>query len=224
MRECRVKVVLFGATGMIGSGVLRVALDDVRVSEVLSVGRQPSGRTHAKLRELIVPDVFDLAAFADQLTGFDACFYCIGVSSSAHGRAAYTAIMRDGALTVAKLLADRNPQMTMVHLSAGGVDNSGRSPLYWARVRGETENALTRMPFRAVYLVRPWLVQPMWGSPSKTPLYRAFYTVTFPIMPVLKVLFPFLATSVRQIGKAMITLAETGHRRPLVSNWDINRL
>jgi uncharacterized protein YbjT (DUF2867 family) len=220
----RMKVLLFGATGMIGSGVLRVCLDDPRVTAVTTVGRRASGVTHAKLTDLVVADVFDLSAIADRLAPFDACFFCLGISSAGHSRADYARITRDLTLATADLLLARNPGMTFVYLSAGGVDSTGRSPFAWARVRGDTENRLKAMPFRGVYLFRPGLVQPMPGAPSKTLLYRVFYLFFTPFMPVFRTLFPFWGTSVRQIGLAMIAAVEKGHHRPLVTNWDINRL
>ena len=217
-------ILLFGATGMIGSGVLRTVLDDPRVSGVTSVGRRATGVVHPKLTDLVVADVFDLSGIADRLSGFDACLFCLGISSAGHSKAEYNRITRDLTLQTADLLLARNPQMTFVYLSAGGVDSTGRSPFNWARVRGDTENKLKAMPFRAVYLFRPGLVQPMPGSPSRTLLYRVFYIFFAPVMPIFRRLFPFWGTSVGRIGTAMLNAVEQGHRRPLVTNWDIERL
>jgi uncharacterized protein YbjT (DUF2867 family) len=211
------KVLLFGATGMVGQGVLRECLLDSRVTEVLAVGRTAVGRTHPKLRELVRPDLFDLPA-AD-LAGFDACFFCLGVSSTGMKEPEYRRITKDLTLSVAGRLSD----MTFVYVSGRGTDSSEHGRLMWARVKGETENALLAMPLRA-FMFRPGLIEPMHGITSKTRLYATLLVVFRPLFPLLRRLFPNIVTTTEALGRAMVNVTDRGSDKKLIESPDINAL
>jgi uncharacterized protein YbjT (DUF2867 family) len=215
------KVILFGATGMVGQGVLRECLRDPEVEQVLAVGRSPVPQRHARLRQLTPPDLFDLAALEGELVGFDACFFCLGVSSAGLGEAAYRHLTHDLTLSVALALARIAPGMTFVYVSGQGTDARGRA--MWARVKGETEDALLRLPLRAV-MFRPGFIQPMDGVVSRTRLYRVLYAVLSPIFPVLKALLPGSVTTTERVGRAMLAVARDGAPRPVLETRDIDAL
>ena len=217
------RVLLFGATGMVGQGVLRECLLDPDVSEVLIVGRSALGKdgTNPRLRELIVPDVAELSAIEPQLFGFDACFFCLGVSSVRMSEADYRRVTYDLTLAVAKTLARLNPAMTFVYVSGAGTNVAGRS--MWARVKGETENALLGLPFKAV-MFRPGFIAPAPGIRSKTPLYRFLYALASPLTPVLRAAFPNHVTTSEQVGRAMLRVAKRGSPKPVVEMADLRAL
>lgn len=217
-------VLLFGATGMVGQGVLRECLLDAGVSRVLSVGRSATGQTHSKLRELIVPDLFDLSVVREQLSGFDACFFCLGVSSAGMSEEAYRHVTYDLTLAAAKVLVRLNPQMTFVYVSGAGTDSSERGSSMWARVKGATENALMRLPFKAAYMFRPGFIQPLHGVRSKVALYRWTYVLASPFFGLLRRLAPRHVTTSEQVGRAMLAVARRGAPTPLVETVDINAL
>jgi uncharacterized protein YbjT (DUF2867 family) len=217
------RVLLFGATGMVGQGVLLECLRDERVTEVLAVGRTATGRSHAKLREIVLPDLFDLSPVATDLAGFDACFFCLGVSSTGMKEPAYRRITKDLTLSTAALLAHSTPDMTFVYVSGQGTDSTEHGRVMWARVKGETENALLAMPLRA-YMCRPGLIQPMDGITSKTRLYAAVLVVARPLFPLLRRLFPRAVTTTAILGRAMVGIADHGYHRKLLETPDINEL
>lgn len=217
-------VLLFGATGMVGQGVLRECLLDAGVSRVLSVGRSATGQTDPKLRELIVPDLFDYGAVREQLSGFDACFFCLGVSSAGMSEEAYRHVTYELTLAAAKVLVRLNPQMTFVYVSGAGTDSSERGSSMWARVKGATENALMRLPFKAAYMFRPGFIQPLHGVRSKVALYRWIYVLASPIFGLIKRLAPRHVTTSEQVGRAMLVVARRGAPTPLVETRDINAL
>jgi uncharacterized protein YbjT (DUF2867 family) len=163
-----VKVVLFGATGMVGQGVLRECLLDADVEGVLAIVRNSSLPKHEKLREIVHQDVSDLSAIEDRLSGFDACFFCLGVSAVGMKEEAYRRLTYDLTISVARTLAKLNPPMTFIYVSGAGTDSTERGSLMWARVKGRTENALLQMPFKAAYLFRPAYIQPLHGIRTKT--------------------------------------------------------
>jgi uncharacterized protein YbjT (DUF2867 family) len=209
-------VVLFGATGMVGGGVLRECLAAPDVRTILAVGRTRTEVTHPKFRERIHPNLWDYTGIEPQLMGFDACFFCLGVSYVGLGEAEYTRLTYDLPLAAATTLARLNAGMTFVYVSGVGTDRSERGRTMWARVKGRTENALLHLPFKGVYLFRPGIIQPLHGLRSKTPLYRAFYTVTAPILPVLRRLFPSVILTTEQVGRAMLTVASSGWPDPVL--------
>jgi uncharacterized protein YbjT (DUF2867 family) len=217
-------VLIFGATGMVGQGVLRECLRDPGVTRVLTVGRRTTGQTHEKLRELVVPDPADLAAVETQLTQFDACFFCLGVTSVGLSEDQYTRLTYDLTLAVARTLARLDPSMTFVYVSGTGTDSSERGRTMWARVKGRTENALLALPFKAAYMFRPGYIQPLDGIRSRTSWYRALYAVVAPLYPALKRLAPGTVTTTAQVGRAMLVVAQRGFERPILETRDINRL
>jgi uncharacterized protein YbjT (DUF2867 family) len=217
-------VLLFGATGMVGQGVLREALLDARVVRVLVVGRTPIGRQDPKLRELVVPDVSDLSHVESELGGFDGCLFCLGVSAAGIPEARYTQLTYDLTLAVATTLARLNPEMTFVYVSGAGTDSTERGRMMWARVKGRTENALLRLPFRASYMVRPGLIIPLHGIRSRTPWVQGLLTATRPLYPLLKLLGPGAVTTTEQLGRAMLALVRVGYSKRVVEMSDLNSL
>jgi uncharacterized protein YbjT (DUF2867 family) len=216
------QVLLFGATGMVGQGVLRECLLDPQVTGVLAVGRSATGQPHPKLLELVQPDLFDLSAIESQLSGFDACFFCLGVSSVGMAEDRYRRVTRDLTLGVAQTLAKLNPQMTFIYVSGMGTDSTERGRTMWARVKGETENALLRLPFRAACMFRPAMIVPLHGIRSKTRLYRALYAATAPLLPWLHRRFPKYVTTTERVGRAMLEVARHGAPKPVLENADID--
>jgi uncharacterized protein YbjT (DUF2867 family) len=214
-------VILFGATGMVGQGVLRECLLDPSVQQVLSIVRTPSKQQHPKLRELIHTDFFNYSAIESQLTGFDACFFCLGVSSAGMSEAQYTHLTHDLTLAAASTLARLNPRMTFIYVSGAGTDSSERGRTMWARVKGRTENDLLKLPFRAAYMFRPGFIQPLHGIRSKTKLYQFLYNILNPIFPLVKAAFPRHITTTEQIGRAMLNVAQSGFPKPLLEPADI---
>jgi uncharacterized protein YbjT (DUF2867 family) len=214
-------ILLFGATGMIGQGVLRECLLDPAVKRVVTVGRRATGEKHAKLKELVVPDVADLSTIENELAGLDACLFCLGVTSAGMSEKDYTAITHDLTLAVAETLVRLNPAMTFVFVSGQGSDSSESGRLMWARVKGRTENALLRMPFKAVYIFRPGGIVPLHGVTSRTKWIRVMLALTRPIHPALTRLFPNHVTTTEELGRAMITVARDGHSKPVLETRDI---
>jgi uncharacterized protein YbjT (DUF2867 family) len=218
------KVILFGATGMVGQGVLRECVLDADVTEVLVVGRTPIGRNHVKIREIVHKDLYDLSPIASQLTAYDACFFCLGVSSVGMSEADYTKITHDLTLAVARVLAAQNPQMTFLYISGTGTDSTERGKTMWARVKGRTENELLREPFRAAYMLRPGYIQPMHGVKSKTPLYQIFYVGLSWLYPVIRLLAKKYAITTEDLGRAMIKIAKSSAPKHILENSDIEAL
>jgi uncharacterized protein YbjT (DUF2867 family) len=217
-------VLLFGATGMVGQGVLRECLRDPGVARVLAIGRRATGQAHEKLRDLVVPDPGDLTSVESQLTGLDACFFCLGVTSAGLSEERYTRLTYDLTLAAARTLARLDPGMTFVYVSGTGTDSSERGRIMWARVKGRTENALLALPFKAAYMFRPGYIQPLDGIQSRTRWYRAIYAAIAPLYPVLKRLFPGAVTTTAQVGRAMLAVARNGFGRPVLETRDINGL
>jgi uncharacterized protein YbjT (DUF2867 family) len=215
------KVILFGATGMVGQGVLRECLLDPDVELVQTVGRTSAGVQHPKLRESVHADLFQYQSIESQLTGFDACFFCLGVASSGMKEADYQRITYQLTLAAAETLLRLNPRMTFIYVSGSGTDSSEHGRMMWARVKGKTENALLRLPFQAAYMFRPGFIQPLDGIQSKTPWYRLFYTLTAPVLPLLRRLFPNQILTTQQIGRAMLHVAKNGAPRPILEASDI---
>ncbi len=209
---------------MVGQGVLRECLLDPDVQEVLSIVRSPTGHQHAKLRELVVQDFFDFSAIEAGLSGFEACFFCLGVSSARMTEEAYTRVTYGLTMAAAQTLAKLNPGMTFIYVSGQGTDSSERGRTMWARVKGKTENALLALPFKSAYMFRPGIIQPLDGIRSKTKVYQAFYTVLGPLLPVLKRLMPNAVTTTRQVGRAMLKVAKQRAPKRILDNQDINRL
>lgn len=203
-------MVLFGATGMVGQGVLRESLLDEGVELVLAVGRRATGARHAKLRELVLADFAELASAEGDLAGWDACIYCLGTSSAGMGEAEYRRVTYDLALLAARALLRASPGIRFVFVSGAGADASERGRVMWARVKGATENALLALPFRSVHVVRPGYIQPEHGIRSRSRAIRALYAVMGPLYPLWKRLFPRLVTTTGELGRALIRIAARG--------------
>jgi uncharacterized protein YbjT (DUF2867 family) len=216
-------VILFGATGMVGQGVLRECLLDPNVQQILSIVRTPSGQQHPKLRELVHTNFFDYSTIEPQLTGFDACFFSLGVSSAGMDEAKYTHLTYDLTLAAATTVARLNPNMTFLYVSGAGTDSTERGRVMWARVKGKTENDLLKLPFRAAYMFRPGFIQPLHGIRSKTRLYQFFYTALNPILPLLKSAFRRQITTTEELGQAMLYVAKHGYPKPIIETVDIVR-
>lgn len=214
------KVIVFGATGMIGQGVLRECLLDPGVTEVLAVGRSATGQTHDKLRELVHRDLTDFTSVADRLRGYDACFFCLGVSSAGMSEADYRRVTYDIAVAAARALVEQNPQMTFIFVSGAQTDPNSKT--MWARVKGETENAILALPFKGKYAFRPAFIRPMHGITSRTTAYRVLYALTGPLFPVLKAAFPRHMTTTERVGRAMLNVARNGASKPILENEDID--
>jgi len=205
---------------MVGQGVLRECLLDRDVSDVLAVGRSPLNQQHEKLREILHEDLTNLDAIQEQLQGYGTCFFCLGVSSAGMKEVDYRHVTYDLTMAAAQTLAKLNPGMTFIYVSGAGTDSSGRS--MWARVKGETENALFQLPFKAAYMFRPGLIQPLHGIKSKTRIYRVFYVVLGPFIPWLMAAFPKYVTTTEQMGRAMIIVARQGAPKRVLESQDIN--
>jgi uncharacterized protein YbjT (DUF2867 family) len=216
-------VILFGATGMVGQGVLRECLLNPDVHQILSIVRTPSNQPHPKLRELVHTDFFDYSAIEPQLTNFDACFFSLGVSSTGMDEAKYTHLTHDLTLAAATTLARLNPQMTFLYVSGAGTDSTEHGHTMWARVKGKTENDLLKLPFHAAYMFRPGFIQPLHGIRSKTRLYQTFYTALNPILPLLKSAFPRYITTTEELARAMLNVAKHGYPSPILETPDIIR-
>jgi uncharacterized protein YbjT (DUF2867 family) len=218
------KVILFGATGMVGQAVLRECLLDSGVEAVLAVGRHETGQRHAKLRELVHQDFTDFSAVKDALAGYDTCFFCLGVSSAGMKEQDYSRVTYDFTLAAARILAELNPHMTFLYVSGMGTDSSEKGRSMWARVKGRTENALLGLPFKASYMIRPAFIQPLHGVRSKTKLYNALYTVLGPLQPLLETFFPKFVTTSEQVARAMLEVARHGATQRVLENPDLNAI
>ncbi|WP_242333805.1 MULTISPECIES: NAD-dependent epimerase/dehydratase family protein [Anaeromyxobacter] len=218
------KIVLFGATGMVGQGALRECLRDPDVERVLAIGRSPTGRRDAKLREVVRADPSDLSGLEGELAACDACFFCLGVSSAGMSERDYRRVTKELTLAVARTLVACNPRMTFVYVSGAGTDSTERGRSMWARVKGETENALLRLPFASAYMFRPGFIQALHGITSRTRLYRALYPLLSPLFPVMNALFPDLVTTTERLGRAMLAVAKGGAKSPVLETRDINAL
>jgi uncharacterized protein YbjT (DUF2867 family) len=216
------KVVIFGATGMVGQGVLRECLADAGVESVLAVGRRPTGRSHPKLREIVHDDFLDFSAIEPELTGYDACFFCLGVTSIGLDEERYRHLTYDVTMAAATALAKLNPGMVFTYVTGAGTDSTERGRVMWARVKGKTENDLLKLPFRAAYMFRPAGIQPLHGIRSKTAWVQAVYVVTAPLLSLLTRVAPKYMTTTEQLGRAMIKVARDGYPKPVLESEDIN--
>lgn len=215
------RLILFGATGMIGQGVLREALRDRDVESVLSISRRPGGQSHPKLREIVRADPGDLSGLEAELKGHDACLFCLGISSVGLSEAQYAAVTEHLTLRVAGTLARLDPGLTFVYVSAAGSDASERGRVMWARVRGRTENALFRLPFKRVYAVRPADIRPLDGIRSRTPYVDALYRALAPALPLIQRVLPAYVTDTGELARAMLRLGRQGGLVRVIEARDI---
>lgn len=206
---------------MVGQGVLRECLLDPEIEVVQTVGRSATGIQHAKLKEIVRPDLFQYADIEPKLVGFDACFFCLGVSSAGMPETEYERLTYTLTLAAAETLSRLNPQMTFVYVSGAGTDSTERGRVAWARVKGRTENAILRLPFKAAYMFRPGVIQPVHGERSKVTAIRVGYTLATPLFPFLRRLFPRYMLTTEEMGKAMINVAKRGAPKRTLESWDI---
>ena len=214
-------ILIFGATGMVGQGVLRECLKARDVGHVVAVGRQSTGIVHERLSEIVAPDLTNLAAHRDRLAPFDACFFCLGVSSVGMNEADYTRVTYDLTLSVARLLVRENSQMVFTYVSGAGTDSTDEGKRMWARVKGRTENALIALGFKGAYMFRPGIIQPMHAVRSKTPAYRATYALATPLFGVIRTFWPRSIVTSEQVGLAMLGVARRGYARAILEVPDI---
>jgi uncharacterized protein YbjT (DUF2867 family) len=211
-------VIIFGATGMVGQSVLHASLLDPDVEQVLTVVRTPTGVRHPKAREVLLDDFADLTPIEHEMAGYDACFYCLGVSSVGLDEAAYTEVNYEYPVAAARTLAKINPDMTFVYVSGGGTNPNGQQ--MWARVKGRTENAVIET-FRNGYAFRPGMVQPTFRTTSKTNWFRTMYAFTAPVFPLLERIAPQYAITTERLGRAMLRAARTGFPQHILENRDL---
>jgi uncharacterized protein YbjT (DUF2867 family) len=216
-------VLIFGASGMVGQGVLRECLLDSGVEHVTTIGRSASGDTHPKLRDLVHRDMWNYSAIEKDLAAFDACFFCLGVTSAGMMEADYEHVTYGIAAAAAETLARLNPQMTFVFVSGAGSDSSEKGSIMWARVKGKTENAILRLPFKG-YVFRPGVIQPLHGIRSRTTAYRVGYAILSPLIPVLRWALPGRILTTEQIGRAMLKVARSGAPKRILESRDIDAL
>jgi uncharacterized protein YbjT (DUF2867 family) len=218
------KVIVFGATGMVGQGVLRECLLAPDVERVLTVGRSVTGQVDPKLRELKHANFASFAALEAELRGYDACFFCLGVSSAGMSEADYTKLTYDTTLAAAEPIARLNPTSVFIYVSGAGTDSTEKGSSMWARVKGKTENALLRLPFRAAYMFRPGLIQALHGIRSKTRMYQVFISIFGWMFPLLRAAFPNHVTTTELVGKAMLETVRRVPEKRLVEAREINAL
>jgi len=214
------KVLITGASGMVGEGVLHVALSDPGIQQVLVLGRRPCGHTHPKLTEVLHPDLMDISPVADQLTGMDACFFCLGVSSVGKSEALYTELTHTLTLGIARELARRNADMTFFYVSGVGTDRTERGRTMWARVKGRTENDLAALPFRAFYGVHAGYLHPIAGLLHTQP----YYAYVGWMYPLLARLAPQATCRLDELARSLIRIAREGHTSNVITVADMRRL
>jgi len=214
------KVILFGATGMVGEGVLHEALNHSLVESVMVIGRKSCLTVHPKLTEIIHNDFYDFSSLSDRLSGYEACFFCLGVSSIGMNETDYTRVTYTLTMTAAQTLARLNPGMTFCYVSGSGTDSTESGRLMWARVKGRTENHLSKLPFKAVYLFRPGYIKPTRGQ--KNSFYAARFLGNF--YPLLKAFFPKYVCTMHDLGVAMILVSVHGYSARILENKDIAKI
>jgi uncharacterized protein YbjT (DUF2867 family) len=218
---CTMNVLIFGATGMVGQGVLRECLLDPNVQFVQTIGRTATGLQNPKLREIAHPDLWHYAPIEEKLTGFDACFFCLGIGSAGMAEKDYEHVTYGITTAAAETLSRRNPKMTYIYVSGAATDSSEKGRMMWARVKGKTENALLRMPFAAAYMFRPGFIEPAHGEISRTKLYRILFTFAKPLLPLLRRVFPNQILTTEQIARAMLNLATHPYPKHILEIKDI---
>jgi uncharacterized protein YbjT (DUF2867 family) len=215
------RFLIFGATGMLGQGALRECLLDPEIEEVQTVGRSATGVRSSKLRDSVQPDMFHYSGIEAELRGFDACFFCLGVSSVGVFEQQYENLTYSLTLAAAETLARLNPSISFVYVSGAGTDSSEKGRANWARVKGKTESVILRLPFKAAYMFRPGIILRPHGARSKTTAYRVGYALTKPVIPLLRRFFPRYVLTTEEIGRAMLNVAKRGSPKKILKSWDI---
>jgi hypothetical protein len=216
----KIKAIIFGATGMVGEGVLLETLKYKNIESILIIGRRPCMVTHEKLKEIIHHDFYNYSTIEERLKGYNACFFCLGVSSVGMNEQNYTRITYDLTMQVATTLSRINPDMTFCYVSGTGTDSTEHGKMMWARVKGKTENDLKKLPFKSVYLFRPGLMKPTKGQKNVKPIFKAAGLM----YPVLKLISPRNICTLEDVGLAMIHAVEVGYQKQILENMDIAQL
>ncbi|OBZ16150.1 epimerase [Bacillus sp. FJAT-27264] len=216
------KVILYGATGMIGQLALRECLLDPEVEQVVAIVRKSTGKQHPKYQEVVLPDISDLSSIKKKVTGFDACLYLIGVSSTGMSEDEYTRITNEMTIKAATQLVQLNPNMKIIYVSGMGADSTEQGKEMWARVEGKTENTLLGMPFEAAYMLRPGAILPMHGERSKTTQYRILYNIMKPLNPLLKRMKSVVTSE--QLGQVIVHLAKKGTTKEVLEREQLKEL
>lgn len=218
------KVIITGATGMVGKGILLECLDYTQIEEVLVIGRSTIGMMHPKLTELIHKDFLDFSNVANQLEGYDACFYSLGISAAGLNEGQYRKITYDYTIALAKTLLDNNPEMTFNYVSGEGTDSSEKGRMMWARVKGKTENDLLKLGFKQAFMFRPGAILPLKGIKSRTKSYQFLYDYFTWLVKLIKVIAPNSIVNTTQIGLAMINSVLMGYDKKILRPKDIIKL
>jgi uncharacterized protein YbjT (DUF2867 family) len=220
MKNTTLKVIITGATGMVGEGVLNECLQNNQVEKILVINRKTCGVTHPKLTEIIHSDFYDLSAIENELVDYNACFFCLGVSSVGMNEATYSKLTYTLTMNVAATLAKNNAAMTFCYISGSGTDSTEKGKLMWARVKGKTENDLEKLGFEQVYNFRPAILQPTKGLKNTLKLYTYFGW----LMPIIKLVSPNFICSLQELGKAMIGVSTKGYSKNIIEVKDIIEL
>ncbi|HEY4936620.1 MAG TPA: epimerase, partial [Puia sp.] len=215
-----IRVIITGVTGMVGEGVLHECLLSPNVEKVLVVSRKPSGITHPKLSEIIHQNFFDLSSIESALSGYNACFFCLGVSSVGMKKEVYEKMTYELTMDFAKTLARQNSDMSFCYVSGAGTDSTEKGRLHWARVKGKTENDLQKLGFKHVYLFRPGMLKPTKGAKNILPYYKWFKW----LIPIFETFWPSSVTTIAQMGQAMIHVVTRGYSKNIIEIRDIKKL
>jgi hypothetical protein len=215
----KIKAIVLGTTGMVGEGVLHECLRHTEVDKVLAINRKPCGVTHEKLTEIIHTDFFDLSLIENKLSGYDACYFCMGISSFGKKEEDYRRVTYDLTMFVAKTLHTINPDMTFTYVSGSGTDSTEKGRIMWARVKGKTENDLMKL-FNKAYMFRPGSIQPTKGLKNAYKMYKVFA----PFYPIWKTLLPKYVCTLEEVGKAMIYVTKNNSQKRVLENEDLRGL
>jgi uncharacterized protein YbjT (DUF2867 family) len=216
----KIKAIVFGASGMVGEGVLITVLDHPDVKSVLVIGRRPCGVTDPRVEEILHEDFFDYSPIEKKLQGYDACFFCLGVTSIGKKEEEYRRLTYDLTLAAARTLSRLNPSMTFCYVSGSGTDSTERGRIAWARIKGKTENDLAKLPFRAAYAFRPGYILPVHGQKHA----HSFSILFAGIYPLFKKLLPQYMCTLRELGRAMVVVSIGGYEKRILENIDITAL
>lgn len=220
----KINAIITGATGMVGKGVLIECLENKNVEKVLVLVREETGLKHPKLKEIIHKDFTDFSSVIPQLVGYNACYFCLGISSAGISNEKYKEITYDLTMHLAEILLPLNPDITFCYVSGAGTSTKEDSSMNWANVKGKTENDLLKMSFENAFMFRPGFIQPEKGASSKVTLYKMIYNILSPIFPILDKIFPQNITTTSRVGKAMIAVVQKGYSNTYLENRDINIL
>ncbi|MDN0092859.1 NAD(P)H-binding protein [Yersinia rohdei] len=218
------KIMIFGASGMLGQGVVRECLLAADVTDVAVVTRQALAISNPKLQQIVTPDPTKFSLSREDIRQYDACFFCLGVSATGMTEEKYRQLTYELTLNVASQLQQANPAMAFIYVSGAGTDSSEQGKVMWARVKGKTENALLKLGFAHAWMFRPAIIQPLNGARSKTASYRIFYQLLTPLFPLLKYLFPTAILTTEDMGKAMLNAVRYGYDKPILEKGDISQL